>query len=326
MLGPDTRVVQTRRDRVGFDGLTVLVLQQIGVRALESAGRSSGECGCVPAGFDPVASRLVTDQAYTRVVDERVEDTDRVGSATHTGDDRLGQPARLIQHLCAGLESDHPLEVTHHHRERVGTCRRTEAVIGLVGVGDPVPERLVDRVLEGLGSGFDRYHRRAQQSHPRHVERLARGVHCTHVDHTLETQQRTRRRRGHPVLACACLGDHPGLTHFAGQQGLTENVVDLVRSGVVEVFSLQKDPSPTGMLAESLGLVDRGRAPGVVLLQSIQFIEEGLVAAGLLIGRGDLLDDGHQRLGDIPAAVRAEMSPRVRVMGSGFGHGRTGAR
>ena len=35
------------------------------------------------------------------------------------------------------------------------------------------------------------------------------------------------------------LGDHPGLAHPAGEQGLTQHIVDLVRSGVVQVFPFQ---------------------------------------------------------------------------------------
>ena len=63
-----------------FDGLAVLVLQQIRERTLERAGRPAGERRCVPAGFDAVACRLVADQPHAGIVDEGVEDADRIGS------------------------------------------------------------------------------------------------------------------------------------------------------------------------------------------------------------------------------------------------------
>ena len=100
-------------------------------------------------------------------------------------------------------------------------------------------------------------HLGAQQPHPGHVERLARGVDRTHVDDALQAEQRTRRRGRHPVLAGAGLGDDPGLAHLLGQQRLTQHVVDLVGSGVVEVFSLQEEPRTAGVLTESRGLVQR---------------------------------------------------------------------
>lgn len=49
-------------------------------------------------------------------------------------------------------------------------------------------------------------------------------------------------------------------------------------------------------------------------LQAIQFVEERLVAARLLIGRGDLLDDGHQRFWNESSAVRTEMATRVGIV------------
>ena len=81
---------------MGFDGLAVLVLQQVGERALKRSGRSAGERRRVPAGLDTVAGRLVADQPDPGVVDERVEDADRVRSATDAGGHRVGQPAGLV--------------------------------------------------------------------------------------------------------------------------------------------------------------------------------------------------------------------------------------
>ena len=66
MLRADTRIVQTGRDRMRFDGLPVLVLQQIRERSLKRAGRAAGECRGVAAGFDAVTRRLEADQPDTR--------------------------------------------------------------------------------------------------------------------------------------------------------------------------------------------------------------------------------------------------------------------
>ena len=128
------------------------------------------------------------------------------------------------------------------------------------------------------------------------------------------------------MLTGAGLGDHAGLAHLPGEQRLTEHIVDLVRTGVVEVFSLEEDPRATGMLAESRRLVERRRPAGVVRLQLVELVQELLVGAGLLIGRGDFLDHRHQRLGDVPSAVDTEMSTSVGVVVGRFGDGGAGTR
>ena len=326
MLGTDARIVQTRRDRMRFDGLPVVVLQQVRERTLECAGRATGEGRGVTTGFDAVARRLEADQSDTRIVDERVEDADRIGPAADTRSHRIGQPARLVLDLHARLETDHPLKVTDHRRERMRARRGAEAVIRVVGVGHPVSERLVDRVLERLGPGLHRHDFGSEQPHPRDVQRLPGGVDGAHVDHTVQAQQRTRRRGGHPVLTGAGLRDDARLAHLTGQQGLTQHVVDLVRSSVVQVFSLEEDPRTTRVLAEPGGFVERRRPTAVVPLQAIQLIEEFLVTARLFVRGGDLLDDGHQRFGDESSSVDTEMALGVGIVGGRLRDRRAGTR
>ena len=175
------------------------------------------------------------------VVDELGEDAQRVRAAADAGGHRVGQPAVAVQHLRPGLDADHPLELPDQHRERVRTGDRADQVVGVVDAGDPVAHRVVHRVLERLGAGLDGDHLGAEQPHPGHVEGLAFGVHLAHVDRAVEAEQGRRGRGGHPVLAGAGLGDHPGLAHPPGQQGLAEHVVDLVRAGVVQVLALEHD-------------------------------------------------------------------------------------
>ena len=79
----------------------------------------------------------------------------------------------------------------------------------MVDAGDPVAQRLVDRVLEGGAAGVDRDHLGAEQLHPGDVERLALGVDLAHVDGAVEAEVGRRGGRGDAVLAGAGLGDHP---------------------------------------------------------------------------------------------------------------------
>jgi len=58
------------------------------------------------------------------------------------------------------------------------------------------------------------------------------------------------------VLPGAGLGDDPGLAHAFGQQGLAEDVVDLVGPGVVEVLTLEVNPA-TVFFREALAVINR---------------------------------------------------------------------
>jgi hypothetical protein len=180
-----------------------------------------------------------------------VKDADGVGPAADARGHRIGQPTGLVLNLCVGLEPDHPLKVAHHQRKWMRPSRGTEAVVRLVGVGHPIPERLVDRVLERLGAGLHRHHFGSKQPHPGDVQRLAGGVDRAHVDHTVKTEKRTRRGGRHSVLTGPGLGDDPLLAHLARQQRLTEHIVDLVRPGVVQIFSFQEDARAAGVLAQA---------------------------------------------------------------------------
>ena len=58
--------------------------------------------GRVPAGVDAVAAGLEAEQPHAGVVEERVEDADRVGAAADAGDDGVRQPAGQVEHLLRG--------------------------------------------------------------------------------------------------------------------------------------------------------------------------------------------------------------------------------
>ena len=120
----------------------------------------------MPAGLDAIAGGLETDQAHARIIDESMEDADRVGTATDAGGHSVRQAARLLQDLRPRLQSDDALEIADHRRERMRAGCGAEAVVGVVGVGHPVAERLVDGVFQRLRTGLDRHHFGAEQPHP----------------------------------------------------------------------------------------------------------------------------------------------------------------
>ena len=73
-----------------FDGLPVVVLQQKRKRPLKRTGRAAGERRGVATGFNAVTGRLEADQPDPGVVEERVENSDRVGSPADACGDGVG--------------------------------------------------------------------------------------------------------------------------------------------------------------------------------------------------------------------------------------------
>ena len=306
VLGPDARVVQAGRDRVGFDGLPVLVLEDEGSRAVQDAGAAALDRGGMARGVDPVAGGLDAVEPHAFVIEEGVEHADRVRAAADARDDGIREPADLVEELRARLFADDLLEVAHHRGERMRSRRRAEDVVRRLDARDPVAVRVVDGVLEGARARLDRDDLGAEQAHAGDVERLTLGVDLAHVDRALEAEEGCRRGGRHPVLARAGLGDHARLAEALGEQRLAEDVVDLVGAGVVEVLALEEDARAPGVLREPRHLgQDRGPA-GVRAQQVRELVPERRVGDRGLVDRGELVDRGDERLRHVPAAEFAE--------------------
>src|SRR4051812_497002 len=101
-----------------------------------------------------------------------MEDSHRVGSATDTGNHSSWKFSSALEHLPASLSSNHRLEFTHHARVRCGPDNRSNYVVAVVDVSDPVANCFARRVLESFrtaryGNDFG-----SHELHSINVERL----------------------------------------------------------------------------------------------------------------------------------------------------------
>src|SRR5436190_7484636 len=102
VLRPHPRIVEAGRDGVGFDDLSLVVGEDRGHRAVEHPRATGGQRGPV-APLEALPSRLDADQLDLGVVDERVEDADRVRSAAHARDHAARQRPLRRERLLARL-------------------------------------------------------------------------------------------------------------------------------------------------------------------------------------------------------------------------------
>ncbi len=284
------------------------------------------------AAGDAVAGRFGAVDLHLAVVEESMEQADRVGTAADAGGDRIGQAAVVLQHLRAGLAPDDGVEVAHHAWIRVRAGDGADDVEGVAHVGHPVAHRLVERVLERGRAAAHRHHRGAQQLHPVDVDLLPLDVGGAHVDHALQAQARGHGGAGHAMLAGTGLGDDAGLAHARGQQRLADGVVHLVRTGVVEILALEQDLRAADVAAQAFGVVNRAGPADVVLQVLVVGGNERRIDPRLVVGGSQFLQRPDQGLGDETAAIAAEMPVGVgesmeigdRCGGHGITRGRTG--
>ncbi len=260
-----------------------------------------------------------------RGVQEGPEEADGVAAAADAGDQHVRQATGRAQHLFPRLASDDRLELRHHVRVGVGAGRRAEHVEGRLHVRDPVAQCLVQGVAQGPVAGGDRPHLGAQQPHASDVRRLALDVGGAHVDDALQAQQRAGRGGGDAVLAGARLGDDPWLAHPLRQQRLAERVVDLVGAGVGQVLALEEEArqrlcgsaARCAAMTRVRDLEDRGGPTHELIAQQRQLVQVGPIPASRLPRMLQLLDGGHQRLGDVAAAVAREAAAPIHPIGAG---------
>ena len=263
------------------------------------------------------ACRLHAHQLGRRV-GEAGEDAYGVRSTTHAGHHHVRRAPQQCLALLPGLTTKHLLEGSHHPWIGVGSHHRTEAVVRLLHRGDPVAHGLVHRVLQGPAAGHGRPDLGPQQPHAKYVQLLALHVHLAHVDAALHAQQGGRRRRGHAVLSGTGLGQEPGLAHPPGQERLSEHVVDLVGTRVVQVLALQEQPAAQ-LFGEIVAFGHWGRPAGVVGQQPVQVGPIGRVGPGLQEGLLEFQHRGDQRLRDEATTEVAEPAVGRRI---GQAHGR----
>ena len=276
---------------------------------MEHTGGAAGEPRGVTTRLHAVAPGLESPQRHGRILEEGREDAHGVGSATDACRHRVGQSTCLLEQLLARFAADHGLEGAHHRGEGTGPGHGAEDVVRLVNRGHPVAHRLVDRILECATAGRDGHDGGAEEPHARHVEGLATRVLLAHVDHAVQTEEGCGRGSGDAVLARARLRDDALLAHAHREQCLTQHVVDLVRSGVIEVFALKEDArAATVLLAEADSLGEGARATRVGALESLEFGMERRIRHRLREGRVETVERCGEGFGHETTAVGPEMA------------------
>ena len=156
-------------------------------------------------------------------------------------------------------------------------------------------------------------HLSTPQAHLVYVESLAFSIFLAHEYFAFHVHQRRRRSRGNTVLTCARFSNNARFTHLLGKQNLPEHVIDLMRTGVVQVFTLQVDLCATQRLGQTLGIVQKRRTIGVFVQKLVQLRLEFWVIFVAIVSFLELDNGIHQRFRHVLPTMDAESSLRHNV-------------
>ncbi|MHC2523324.1 hypothetical protein ACVIEM_000409 [Rhizobium leguminosarum] len=306
MFGTDAGIIETGRNRMAFLDLTVTILQQIGAVAVKHAGRTGGDRGAMFVALQTLAAGFDADDLHRGIIQERMENADGVRAAADGSDDEIRQAAFGCQHLLFRFDTDHRLEIADHLRIGMRTGCRSDQVIGILDIGDPVAKRLVHGVLQRAAACRDRFDLRAEQLHAENVRRLTLDIGGAHIDDAGKAKAGGNGCGGDAVLAGTGFGDDAGLAHALGEQDLADAVVDLVRAGMVQLLALKIDFRAAEFGRQPLGEIERARAADIMRAEMLQFGLECRIVLCPVPLVLQIKDQRHQCFGDETTAINAE--------------------
>ena len=231
---------------------------------MQDARLAGIERGGMPARLKPGARRLDPTDHDLPVVQEGVKQTDSIGTAADTGHQRVRQAAQLIQTLPPRLPARDRVKIAHHGRIGMRSGDSADDIEGIINMRHPVAHGLIEGVFQGPGAGLDRRHRRAQQFHFEHIAGLSPDILGPHIDDAFHAIAGRDRGRGHAVLPGAGFGNDAPLAHAPGEQGLAHGVIDLVRAGMIQVFTLEVNLRAGQFFAPVLGMIERRGAADIL--------------------------------------------------------------
>jgi hypothetical protein len=114
------------------------------------------------------------------------------------------------------------------------------------------------------------------------------------------------------MLASSGFSDDPLFAHSQGQERLTESIVDFVRTGVVQILTLQPNAwttiVATVMSGQSLGFIKRGSSTHIGFEEVVEFPRERWVCPGFSCRLLQLRQSWHECFWNVLATKASKTS------------------
>ena len=109
----------------------------------------------------------------------------------------------------------------------------------------------------------------SEEFHTIDIQRLSVGIFFSHKNFTFHTEERCCRCGSHTVLSGTGLCDQAGLAHLLGKQCLSQGIIDLMGTGMVQILSLEIDLRAAQILGHLLRIIQQRGATGIFIQQLI---------------------------------------------------------
>ena len=110
------------------------------------------------------------------------------------------------------------------------------------------------------------------------------------------------------MLSGTGLGDDPLLAHFLCQQDLSQHVVNLVRTGVVQILPLQVNLAAAQVFGHPVCIIEHGRSAGVIPQQCPVLLQELRIVSVFVISFFQLMHCIHDGFRHILSAELSKSS------------------
>ena len=204
----------------------------------------------------------------------------------------VGKFSRLGGELKLGFFSYDSLQVTDDHRERMGTNDRSDPEKNMFWILEKTRKCSIHRILERLRSASDWDDGSSQEFNFLHIGSLFGDIYSSHEDLTRHSKEGTRSGKCYTMLPSSGLGDDLSFPHLFGNQDLTDTVIDLMGSGMIEVFPFEINFCSADHVAEIFRIKDRRGSADIVFVIVIQFIFERLSVFDLSVKICNFIEDG----------------------------------
>ena len=131
-------------------------------------------------------------------------------------------------------------------------------------MSDPVTHSFVHCVLKRCGAAGHFVDAGSEQLHAKDIERLTPDVLGAHENIAFQAEECGDRGSSNPMLAGAGFRNHLAFSHTAGQEDLAHGIINLMSSGMVQVFTLQIDLRATEMFGEPFSKIKWTRATDII--------------------------------------------------------------
>ena len=262
-------IVETSRNSKCLLNLSVVILHHQHLGTVQDTYRTLVHGSCCVVGFVACATSLGQYYFHTIVVHIVIDGACCVRSTTDAGNEVVGIIAtNLFFKLPFYFLRNHTLHTCHQVGIRMRSHGRANDIERVAGMAAPVADGCATSIAQCHVTSTNRVHLGTQHLHSFNVGVLALHIGSTHKHLAFHVHQRTYGSCCHTMLSGSSLADDTRLTHLLGQQNLSDGVVNLVRTSVVQVFTLQVQLAAI-LLAQALGIVQRTGATHVVLQQGM---------------------------------------------------------